>query len=102
MQAVIFCPFNFQIRRSPSIHVRITECCIQTVLGRPRELHFLDRDFGLLASSRDPNFTGRQLFWLGLRVGGILQTFYSQAAIPRTIDVSPGFLEHSSEEKITV
>jgi hypothetical protein len=47
----------FQIRRSPSIHVWITECCTQTVLGRPQELLFLDWDFSLLASSRDPNFT---------------------------------------------
>jgi hypothetical protein len=50
---------------------------LQTVLGRPWELLFLDTDFGLLASSRDPNFTGRHLFWLGLRVVGILYTVHS-------------------------
>jgi hypothetical protein len=39
------------------------------------------------------------LFWFGLRDVGIL---YSQAAIQRTIDVSPAFLEHSSAKKIVV
>jgi hypothetical protein len=66
------------------------------------EFLFLDYDFGLLASSRDPNFTGRHLFWFGFRVVGILQIFYSRAVIQRTIDVSPAFLEHGSAEKIAV
>ena len=39
------------------------------------------------------------LFWFGLRDVGIL---YSQAAIQRTIDVSPAFLEHGSAKKIVV
>jgi hypothetical protein len=36
--------------------------CIQTALRRLRELLFLDWDIGLLASSPDPNFAGRNLF----------------------------------------
>ncbi len=51
----------------------VTECCIQTVLGRLRELLILDWDFGLQASSRDPNSASRDLFWFGLRIVGILQ-----------------------------
>jgi hypothetical protein len=39
------------------------------------------------------------LFWFGLRNDGIL---YLEAAIQRTIDVSPAFLEHGSAKKITV
>jgi hypothetical protein len=39
------------------------------------------------------------LFWFGLRNDGI---FYMQAAIQRTIDVSPAFLEHGSVKKIAV
>jgi hypothetical protein len=39
------------------------------------------------------------LFWFGLRNDGIL---YSQAAIPRTIDDFPAFLEHGLAEKIAV
>ena len=39
------------------------------------------------------------LFWFGLRNDGI---FYLQAAIQRTIDISPAFLEHGSEKKIVV
>ncbi len=37
------------------------------------------------------------LFWFGLRNDGIL---YLQAAMQRTIDSSPAFLEHSSAKKI--
>jgi hypothetical protein len=73
----------------------------QTGLGRPRELLFLDLDFGMLASSLDPNFMGRHLFWLELRVVGILHTFYSQAVIQRQIDVSPEFMEYGLAKKIT-
>jgi hypothetical protein len=39
------------------------------------------------------------LFWFGLRNGGI---FYLGAAIQRTIDISPAFLEHGSAKKIAV
>jgi hypothetical protein len=39
------------------------------------------------------------LFWFGLRNDGI---FYLQAAIQRTIDISPAFLEHGSAKKIAV
>jgi hypothetical protein len=39
------------------------------------------------------------LFWFGLRNEGI---FYLRAAIQRTIDISPAFLEHGSAKKITV
>jgi len=39
------------------------------------------------------------LFWFGLRKDGIL---YLQAAIQRTIDISPAFLEHDSAKKIAV
>jgi hypothetical protein len=39
------------------------------------------------------------LFWLGLRNDGIL---YLRAAIQRTIDISPAFLEHGSAKKIAV
>ncbi len=39
------------------------------------------------------------LFWFGLRNDGIL---YLQAAIQRTIDISPAFLEHGSAKKIAV
>ncbi len=70
---------------------------LQTGLGRP---FFLDLDFGLLASSRDPNFTGRHLFWLGLRVVGILHTFHSRAVIQRLIDVTPAFMEYGLAKKI--
>jgi hypothetical protein len=38
-------------------------------------------------------------FWFGLRNDGI---FYLQAAIQRTIDISPAFLEHGSAKKIAV
>jgi hypothetical protein len=37
------------------------------------------------------------LFWFGLRNDGIL---YMQAAIQRTIDVSPAFMEYSLAKKI--
>jgi hypothetical protein len=59
----------------PLLMFGLRNAALQTGLGRPRELLFLDLDFGLLASSSDPNFTGRHLFWLGLRVVGILHTF---------------------------
>jgi hypothetical protein len=39
------------------------------------------------------------LFWFGLLNDGIL---YLRAAIQRTNDISPAFLEHSSANKITV
>jgi hypothetical protein len=39
------------------------------------------------------------LFWFGLRNDGI---FCLQAAIQRTIDISPAFLEHGSAKKIAV
>jgi hypothetical protein len=39
------------------------------------------------------------LFWFGLRNDGIL---YLRAAIQRTIDSSPAFLEHGSAKKIAV
>ena len=71
-----------------------------SALGRPGELIFLDLDFVLLASSRDPNFTGRHLFWLGFWVVGILHTFYSRAVIQRLIDVSPAFMEYGLAKKI--
>jgi hypothetical protein len=89
-----------QIRRTSSIHVGITECCIQTVLRRLRELLILDWDFGLQASNRDPNSMGRDLFWFELQVVGILQTFYSQAVMQRTTVVFPAFLEHGSAEMV--
>jgi hypothetical protein len=37
------------------------------------------------------------LFWFGLRNDGI---FYLRAAIQRTNDISPAFLEHGSAKKI--
>jgi hypothetical protein len=92
----------FQIRRTSSIHVRITVCRIQTILGRLRELLILDWDFGLQASGRDPNSAGRNLFWFGLRVVGIFQTFYSRAVIQRTFVVSTAFFGYGLEEKIAV
>jgi hypothetical protein len=39
------------------------------------------------------------LFWFGLRNDGI---FYLRAAIQRTIDISPAFLENGSVKKIAV
>jgi hypothetical protein len=42
------------------------------------------------------------LFWFGLQIVRVLQIFYSQAVIPRTIVESLTFLEHSSAEKIAV
>jgi hypothetical protein len=38
------------------------------------------------------------LFWFGLRNDGIF--FYMQAAIQRTIDVSPAFMEYGLAKKI--
>ncbi len=37
------------------------------------------------------------LFWFGLRNDGV---FYMQAAIQRTIDVSPAFMEYGLAKKI--
>jgi steroid 5-alpha reductase family enzyme len=79
---------------------RLRNAALQTGIGRPWELLFLDLYFGLLASSRDPNFMGRHLFWLGLRVVDILHTFYSRAVIQRHIDVSPAFMEYGLAKKI--
>jgi hypothetical protein len=84
----------------PLFMFRLRNAALQTGLGRPRELLFLDLDFVLLASSRDPNFTGRHLFWLGLRVVGFLHTFYSRAVIQRLIVVSPAFMEYGLAKKI--
>ncbi len=86
MQAVIFFAFFllvdlfgwhilssfklFKYTGHPLFMFRLRNAALQTGLGRPRELLFLDLYFGLLASSRDPNFTGRHLLWLGLRVVG--------------------------------
>jgi hypothetical protein len=42
---------------------------------------------------------GAAIFWFVLRNDGIL---YLQAAIQRTIDISPAFLEHGSAKKIAV
>jgi hypothetical protein len=39
------------------------------------------------------------LFWFGLRN---IEVLHSQAAIQRTIDVPPEFLEHGSVKKIAV
>ncbi len=89
----------FQIHWTSSIHVRITNAALQTGLGRPQELLYLDLDFGLLASSRDPNFTGRHLFRLDLRVVGILHTFFSRAVIQWLIGVSPAFMEYGLAKK---
>ncbi len=77
----------------------LRNAALQTGIGRPRELLFLDLYFGLLASGRDPNFTGRHLFWLGLRVVDIIHTFYSRAVIQRQIDVSPAFMEFGLAKK---
>ncbi len=64
-----------------------------------REILFLDWDIGLLASSRDPNSAGSNLFWFGLQFVGFLQTFYSQAVIQRAFVDSPAVLETGLEEK---
>ena len=77
----------------------LLNAALQTRLGRPQELLYLDLDFGLLASSRGPNFTGRHLFWLGLRVVDIVHTFYSLAVIQRQIDVSPAVMEYGLAKK---
>jgi hypothetical protein len=42
------------------------------------------------------------LFWFGWWDVGILQIFYSRAAIQKTIVDPPAFLEHSLVEKIAV
>jgi hypothetical protein len=66
----------FIYTRHPLFMFGLRNAALQTGLGK-RELLFLDLYFGLLASSHDPNFTGRHLFWLGLRVVDIIHTFYS-------------------------
>jgi steroid 5-alpha reductase family enzyme len=78
----------------------LRNAALQTGIGRPLELLFLDLYFGLLASSRDPNFTGRHLFWLGLRVVDILHTFYSQAVIQSPIDGLSRIVEYGLAKKI--
>ncbi len=47
----------FKYARHPLFMFGLRNAALQTGLGRPRELLFLDLYFGLLASSRDPNFT---------------------------------------------
>ena len=107
----IFCSFSqcalrctlgwlvFQIRTSSSIHVRITECCTPNrhwkTAGAPL-FRFVFRFAGL---KPDPNFTGRHLFWLGLRVVDFIHTFYSRAVIQRQIDVSPAVMEYGLARK---
>ena len=67
----------------------LRNAALQTGIGRPGELLFLDLYFGLLTSSRDPNFTGGHLFRLGLRVVDIIHSFYSRTVIQSTIVASP-------------
>jgi hypothetical protein len=52
----------FKYARYPLFMFGLRNAALQSALGRPGELLFLDLDFVLLASSRDPNFTGRHLF----------------------------------------
>jgi hypothetical protein len=47
----------------------------------------------------EKNRQSAALFWFGLWNDGI---FYLRAAIQRTIDISPAFLEHGSTKKISV
>jgi hypothetical protein len=89
----------FKYVRHPLFMFGLRNAALQTGIGRPRELLFLDLYFGLLASSRDPNFTGRHLFWLGLRVVDFIHTFYSRAVIQRQIDVSPAVMEYGLAKK---
>ena len=89
----------FKYARHPLFMFGLRNAALQTGIGRPRELLFLDLYFGLLASSRDPNFTGRHLFWLGLRVVDFIHTFYSRAVIQRQIDVSPAVMEYGLAKK---
>jgi hypothetical protein len=91
----------FKYAHHPLFMFGLRNAELQTGIGRPRELLFLDLYFGLLASSRDLNFTGRHLFWLGLLVVDILHTFYCRAVIQRQIDVSPAFMEYGLAKKIT-
>ena len=89
----------FNYARHPLFMFGLRNAALQTGIGRPGELLFLDLYFGLLPSSRDPNFTGGHLFWLGLRVVDIIHKFYSQAVIQRQIDVSPAFMESGLVKK---
>ena len=84
----------FKYVRHPLFMFGLRNAALQTGIGRPQELHFLDLYFGLLASSRDPNFTGGHLFGLGMRVVDIIHRFYSRTVIQRQIDVSPAFMEY--------
>ena len=79
----------FKYARHPLFMFGLRNAALQTGIGRPRELLFLDLDFGLLASSRDTNFTGGHLFRLGLRVVDIIHRFYSRTVIQSTIVASP-------------
>jgi hypothetical protein len=90
----------FKYTGHPLFMFGLRNAALQTGLGRLGEVLFLGMDFGLLASNHDPNFTGRHLFLLGLRVVGILHTFYSRAVIQRLIDVSPAFMEYGLAKKI--
>jgi hypothetical protein len=82
----------FKYARHPLIMFGLLNAALQTGFGGPGELLFLALDFGLLTSSRDPNFTGGHLFRLGLRVVDIIHRFYSRTVIQRQIDVSPAFI----------
>ncbi len=90
----------FNYARHPLFMLGLRNAALQTGIGRPGKLLFLDLDFVMLASSRDPNFTGRHLFWLGLRIVGILHISYSRAVIQRQIDASPAFMEYGLAKKI--
>ncbi len=56
-----------------------------------QELLCIEWDTGLLSPRRVPNVAGRELFWLGLRIVGILQIFYSLAVLQRTVVDFPAF-----------
>jgi hypothetical protein len=56
------CRQVFKYARYPLFMFGLRNAALQSALGRPGELIFLDLVFVLLASSRDPNFTGRHLF----------------------------------------
>ena len=44
---------------------------------------FLDREIGSLSPSHAPNVAGRELFWFGLRVVGILAKFLLTSRPPK-------------------
>ena len=79
----------FKYARHPLFMFGLRNAALQTGIGRPGELLFLDLYFGLLTSSRDPNFTGGHLFRLGVRVVDIIHRFYSRTVIQRQIVASP-------------